>query len=193
MSRFGKYFVALPENGMDPRIRDIVNLERPRCLVFLSEGNLLATVPCVYADLVDPYEGIFPVDEAGIEAVQASLRRSPAPEPRPLLVVSALDRADAKAVIKAASKTFAVVNSHQFSYHNKDGGTVQRVREWFPNARFLVMIENGSNPQVQAVHIDQTTATTIYDTTWQDDETAAGIGELIKVLARESTRTPPGS
>ena len=80
MSTGGKYFVTLPSEGYDQRIADLM-YERPRCILFLSEKNLIASVTDIHAQIVDPYEGIVLADAAAIAAVKASLQRRPAPKP----------------------------------------------------------------------------------------------------------------
>ena len=132
MSTGGKYYVTLPADGFDPRIADILAGGRPRCVLFLSEEKLVVSVSSVFANLVDPYEGIVVADDAAIQAVEASLEKHPAPTPRPVLVISRLDRNDASAIISAARATFEVVRSRQFSGHGPQ--TINHVRNTIPQA-----------------------------------------------------------
>jgi hypothetical protein len=180
-----KYFVTLPSDGYDPRIADIV-YQRPRCILFLSEQNLIVSVTGIQAQLIDPYEGIVLADAAAIAAVKASLAKRPAPKPKPVLVISALDRADAAPLAQAARATFVVVNSHQFSGHGNN--SIDHVRNTIPHAAFLVMIDRGPDRRVRAVQITPDAAdtlNTLYDATWPEKDAPEQLQALMKVLMKK--------
>ncbi len=185
MSSGGKYFVSLPGDGFDPRIADHLNEGRPRCVLFLSEQRLVVSVTSVHADLIDPYEGIVVADNEAIEAVEAALEKHPAPKPRPVMVISALDRNDAPAVVSAARATFEVVVSHQFSAHGPK--TIQHVRDTIPMTSCLMMIDRGPQRHVKVVHIGRTKATTIYEETWAEQKPKANIDAMLQTLAEQIT------
>jgi hypothetical protein len=181
MSSGGEYYVTLPSKGFDPRIVDLVS-ERPRCILFLSEKNLIASVTDIHAQLVDPFEGIVPADDAAIAAVKASLQKRPAPKPRPVLVISELDRGDAAPLVEAARETFAIVVSHQFSAHGPN--TIVHVRNTIPHAKLLVMMDRGPERRVVAVQISADAATTLYEATWPD-----GAAEQLQALLKKLVET----
>ena len=190
-------FVTLPSEGYDPRIADLV-YERPRCILFLSEQNLIASVTSLHAQVVDPYEGIVLADAAAITAVKASLQKRPAPEPRPVLVISALDRADAEPLAQAARDNFVVIISHQFSGHGPN--TIVHVRNTIPHAGLLVMMDRSPQRRVVAVQITPDAATTLYDATWPEEDAPEQVQALTKKLLEgsvngtetwENTRQPP--
>jgi hypothetical protein len=174
-----KYFVTLPSDGYDPRIADLVS-ERPRCILFLSDKDLIASVAVIQAQLIDPYEGIVVADAAAVAAVKASLAKRPAPKQKPVLVISALDRADAAPLAAAARANFVVVNSHQFSGHGPN--SIAHVRNTIPHVGFLVMIDRGPNPRVTAVQIHPASATTLYEAAWPKNDAANEIAAWMKVL-----------
>ncbi len=180
MASSGTYYVSLPNDGFDKRIADIVFDTRPRCVIFLNEDNLVASVTSVYADLVDPYEGLVLADEAAIAAVKASLEKHPPAEPRPVLVISALDHADALPLAKAARELFAVVRSQQFSAHSDKAS--ERIRNTIPHAEYFVMMDRGPSRHVRAVRIHKDDAPTIYEATWTELETGEKIKALLKTL-----------
>lgn len=182
MSTGGKYFVTLPSEGYDPRIVDLM-AERPRCILFLSERSLVAAVTDIQAQLVDPYEGIVLADAAAIAAVNASLRERPASKPRPVLVISALNRADAGPLAQAARANFVVVDSHQFSSHSPN--TIVHVRDTIPHAAFLVMIDKGPQRRVQAVQITPDDATPVYDAIWPERDASEQLQALTKKLVEK--------
>jgi hypothetical protein len=179
MSSGGKYYVTLPAKGYDERIVDIVS-ERQRCLLFLSEKQLIASVTDIHAQLVDPYEGIVLADDAAIAALKASLKKHPPPDPKPVLVISALDRADADPLAEAAQANFAVIRSHQFSGHSEN--TIVHVRDTIPQAAFLVMIDRGPERRVRAMKIAPDDAATVYDAVWLEPEDMEQVGVLVKKL-----------
>jgi hypothetical protein len=180
MSSGGKYYVTLPDKGYDERIADLV-AERPRCIFFLSEKQLVASVSDIHAELVDPFEGIVLADDAAIAAVQASLKKRPPPKPTPVLVISALDRAAAAPLGQAAQASFTVIHSHQFSSHGPD--TVSHVRKTLPHASVLVMIDRGPQSHVAAVEITLDDATTVYEATWPEKDADQEVEALMKKLA----------
>ena len=184
LSSGGKYYVSLPQDGFDKRIMDLVMDDRPRCVLFLSEKKLFASVTSVYANLVDPYEGIVIADTEAIKAVEASLTKRPAPKPRPVLVISTLGRDDASAIMSASRTIFEVVHSRQFSFHGTH--SIKHVRDTIPQAACLVMIDHGPERHVQAVRIEKCSATTVYDATWPEHETQAHIDALLKALANKT-------
>jgi hypothetical protein len=184
MSSGGEYYVTLPSDGYDPRIADLV-AERPRCILFLSEKNLVASVTDIHAQLVDPFEGIVLADDAAIAAVKASLQKQPAPKPRPVLVISELGREDAAPVAEAARETFAIVVSHQFSAHGPN--TIVHVRNTIPHARLLVMMDRGPERRVVAVQITADAATTLYEATWPEKADADQLRALMEKLV-ETTK-----
>jgi hypothetical protein len=183
MSTGGKYFVTLPSEGYDSRIADLV-AERPRCILFLSEKSLVASVTDIHAQLVDPYEGIVLADAAAIAAVKASLGKRPAPKQRQVLVISALNRVDAEPLARAARANFVVVDSHQFSGHSPN--TIVHVRDTIPHAAFLVMIDSGPQRRVRAVQITPDDATPLYDATWPEKETSEHLESLTKKLIQHA-------
>ena len=183
MSTGGKYFVTLPSEGYDPRIADLV-YERQRCVLFLSEENLIASVTDIHARIVDPYEGIVLADAAAIAAVKASLRKRPAPKPRPVLVISALDKAEATPLAQAAWATFTVVISQQFSGHGLN--SIDHIRDTVPHASLLVMIDRGPKRRVVAVQITPDAAITLYDTTWPEVDAPERLQALMKKLVEKT-------
>jgi hypothetical protein len=185
MSSDGVYYVSVPKDGIDPRIDEIIGYERRRCVVFFSEANLVASVTKAHADLVDPYLGIVLADEAAIGAVQASLAKHPAPKPRPVLVVSALDRKDALPLLVAGRKFFEVVEFQQFSTHWPERAS-SHVRETIPDARYLVMIGRGPERGVQAVKIEKTGHTLLHEGVWTEKEMEAGTEKLLKILGGDA-------
>lgn len=183
MSAGGTYYVAVPADGYDKRIADIV-WDRPRCILFLSEENLIASVHNVHAKLVDPYEGIVLADDAAIAAVKASLARRPAPEPKPVLVISALPREAAAPLAQAARANFAVVESHQFSGHGEHA--IVHVRKTIPHAAFLVTIDSGPPRRVQAFRITPDAGISLYDETWPAKDAAEQIKGLFMRLSEKA-------
>ena len=165
---------------------DLVIDDRPRCVLFLSEKKLYASVTSVYANLVDPYEGIVIADTEAIKAVETSLTKRPAPKPRPVLVISTLGRDDASAIMSASRASFEVVHSRQFSFHGPH--SIKHVRDTIPQAACLIMIDHGPERHVQAFRIEKSSATTVYDATWPEHETQAHIDALLKALAEKTTK-----
>lgn len=178
-----KYYVTLPSDGYDKRIVDLVN-ERPRCILFLSDKNLVASTGGLYAQLVDPYEGIVVADDAAIAAVKASLKKHPPPKPRPVLVISALNRADAAPLAEAARASFVVVTSHQFGGHGPNSANY--VRQTIPYAAYFVMIDGGPERRVQAVQITGDGSTVLYEGTWAEKEVEVQVKALAKKLAEKA-------
>jgi hypothetical protein len=164
--------------GHDERIADLVS-EQPRCLFFLSEKQLVASVTDMHAELVHPFAGIVLADDAAIAAAKASLKRRPPPKPKPVLVISALDCA-AGPLAQAAQASFTVIHSHQFSSHGPD--TVSHVRKTIPHARVLVTIDRGPQPHVAAVEITPDAATPIYEATWPEQDADKEVEALMKKL-----------
>jgi hypothetical protein len=186
------YLISLPPDRFDKRIVDLVIGDRPTCVLFISEERIVAGASSVEANLIDPYEGAVLADAAAIAAVEASLKKHPAPVPRPVLVISQLDREDLSAIVSAAQAKFEVVLSHQFSIHSPK--SVKHVRRRIPHAAGLLMIGRGPERHVHAVRIEKTEATTIYEATWPKDGIEDHIEPLLKTLAEElSLPTPEGA
>jgi hypothetical protein len=151
--------------------------------LFLSEKNLVASVGGIYGEIIDPYEGIVAADDAAVAAVKASLKKRPAPEARPVLVISALPREGAAPLAEAALANFLVVTSHQFSGHSPN--TITHVRETISPAEFLVMIDGDAERRARAVQLTPDAATTFYDATWPKDDVAERVKELTKKLVEK--------
>jgi hypothetical protein len=181
MSSGGTYYVTPSGESLDPRIADLVYEERPRVVLFLSEKNLVASVTDMHAELLDPYTGIAPAEDRVLNAVKASLKKHPAPEPRQVLVISALDKADAIPLASAAQETFTVIRSQQFSAHGAHA--IKHIRNAIPGARLLVMIDRGPQRHVQAVELTADSANTLYEGTWTGDDLTEPARDLAKKLA----------
>ena len=185
----GEYYLTLPSDRFAPRIADIITSDRPRCVLFLSEEQVIASVTSAHADLVDPYHGVVLADGAAIAAVETSLRRHPPAPPRPVLVISQLDRADLSSIVSAARPHFEVVISHQFSAHGTN--TIDHVRDRIPFASALVMVGRGATPKVRAVRIGESGSTLLYESTWSAANRKAEISALIESLTLEPDRESP--
>jgi hypothetical protein len=86
--------------------------------------------------------------------------------------------------MSASRESFEVVHSRQFSFHGPH--SIKHVRETIPQAACLVMIDPGPERHVQAVRIEKSSATTVYDATWPEQETQAHIDALLKALAKRT-------
>jgi hypothetical protein len=182
MSSGGTYYVTPSGESLYPRIADLVYEERPRVVLFLSEKNLVASVTDMHAELLDPYTGIAPAEDRVLNAVKASLKKHPAPEPRQVLVISALDKADAIPLASAAQETFTVIRSQQFSAHGAHA--IKHIRNAIPGARLLVMIDRGPQRHVQAVELTADSANTLYEGTWTGDDLTEPARDLANKLAK---------
>jgi hypothetical protein len=182
MSTGGEYYLTIATEDYDPRIVDFV-YDRPRCVLFLSEENLTASVGVVRAKLVDPYDGIVLADDAAIAAVEASLKKHPPPAPRPLVVISALDRDDGPPVAKAVRGSFDVLQTLDFTGHSPL--TIKHVRESFSDAACMVTIERGDKARVQAIRIHEKDADVFYEAAWPDRAGQREFDALLTAIAEQ--------
>ena len=171
----GSYYLTLPAEGYDRRIADIV-FERPRVLLFLSEGRLIAGVSDLEAALIDPYEGICLADEASIAAVNASLARRPPGKGKPLVVISSFPR-DAAAPLAAALRgDYVVVESRQFSAHGDH--VFAHLRKTIPGVNYVVTLDAGPPRHIVATRMTADGTTKLYEADWPEKIGERQIDEL---------------